>query len=773
MDRLKTFCRRSFLLALVIVPSIFGTAMSANAAEPVYTEAELQQITPSSPNPYIAFLKPGTVPDYDYWDSVIYWKTRNAPANSFATRAPTIIVEEESLLNPNDPNYESNNSVADAQHIGILGTGTTQNVRIESTFRLGTFITTTPTEDDGAMRVPGDQRVNPPKPTKTDVVGGYITSAFATIGDGPHGSTGTGFGDFDYYETGFLVAGLTLEVDIDTIDYGATFDSFLILRNSSGQILDFIDDDPRGLGGYDAYLSYYIETPGVYYISVSSFKDNPYSTFLLTENFPGSPFVSGSGGGYASEGDYAITIRASELDYFTMDLEAGDVLSFGDLSPSSPVLGTALISPLGETLLTSNLNASILYPSSHPYKNPGAVHGSVVVPESGTYAVSMAGSTSADYAVDLHVLRPPIEALPSNQVLYLTMWGRQSISYGGTTTIVENVFTPMTINPSIFDIDGQGGFIDADVLMSPLLNFVAPLFEVEEGEEDDFMRNFIAPSLRSYVQAKLPDVDVRIGPRPTNEPSAAEVLIGGTTFEVGIDTIGIAQSIDPGNFAFGEKAIVLMDDITVNLPAIPFFFIPSPDPDVEEANEARAFADLFFTLVGNIVDHEAGHFFGNFHTENTNAMNNIMDAGGFNNYVRIPGLGPDRTFNTFDDNDPTLGRDIYDLTELFGGVEDTDKTIIYGVGGGRPAPLNLSNLFVDFRFPLNGIGSSALPFNTLQPAFDVIDSGGAVNITSSSGNELFFGANLIDTPMVLKNAQPGYGPVRLGEEQVQYLLKKN
>ena len=46
--------------------------------------------------------------------------------------------------------------------------------------------------------------------------------------------------------------------------------------------------------------------------------------------------------------------------------------------------------------------------------------------------------------------------------------------------------------------------------------------------------------------------------------------------------------------------------------------------------------------VANVISHEIGHYIGNYHTENTNGIHNLMDAGGANFGENLYGVGPGR-----------------------------------------------------------------------------------------------------------------------------------
>jgi hypothetical protein len=82
--------------------------------------------------------------------------------------------------------------------------------------------------------------------------------------------------------------------------------------------------------------------------------------------------------------------------------------------------------------------------------------------------------------------------------------------------------------------------------------------------------------------------------------------------------------------------------------------------------------------VGNVVSHEAGHVFGNFHTDNLDGVANLMDAGGVG-FDTLFGVGPDGVGGTADDTDVDFGDDAYLPFEGLSGTEDTLGTIAFGV----------------------------------------------------------------------------------------------
>ena len=135
-------------------------------------------------------------------------------------------------------------------------------------------------------------------------------------------------------------------------------------------------------------------------------------------------------------------------------------------------------------------------------------------------------------------------------------------------------------------------------------------------------------------------------------------IVGGTIDQSGVDTIGIAQSIDPGNYGHEETALVLLDVVS--------------DPDTDDDASFNAYIDagsdrikFIGTALGNIVSHETGHFVGSFHVDQFNDVLNLMDQGG--NFPLLYGVGDDGIGGTADDPDVDFGVDTYNPNEGFHG----------------------------------------------------------------------------------------------------------
>jgi hypothetical protein len=156
----------------------------------------------------------------------------------------------------------------------------------------------------------------------------------------------------------------------------------------------------------------------------------------------------------------------------------------------------------------------------------------------------------------------------------------------------------------------------------------------------------------------------------------SRVVIGGTSAEAGIDTVGISQSVDPGNFARAETALVLLDSLS------------QPADQAISLNHYLTSGGDRLTFVaravGNIASHEAGHFLGSWHTDPNSGRHDLMAPG---DLVGAFGYGPDGIGGTPDDTRPKFGQDTFAPTEGFTGTEDTRNRTEVGLGGGpRPAP---------------------------------------------------------------------------------------
>ncbi len=570
-------------------------------------------------NPSLALLPDPEKVDYTYWEARAERRSARRAERRAQGRAVNPFLYEEQEARGSQG---GNDDVPSAEPVSGFGSGVADQpaVRIAGRLshprlfarRIGTR------EDQGSIRKATRTRI----PSRSQAV--RVTSR---IGNGPHGSDGTGNGDFDFYK---VRADAGESIVASTVGKFERFDSVLVLYDAEGNIIDANDDTASSL---QSELELRVEEAGVYYVMVTGFL-----------SLPENPFRSGSGTGRGDEGRYRLKLSVGprDRDVFAVQLQSGDVLG-GRIEDGANKIDVFMSD--GSPRVGSSQNASFIYPMASPLPGGGNGTFAYVAEESGTYAVS-ASRGRGGYDMQLEVYRPGAEQAGATQRLFLDFDGER-------------------VNTGIW-----GGIGVAE--LSPLSSFLAG-WGLTRDDEDAVIDRVVA-TVRENVEADLrarglnDDYDVEIlnsrdHADPFGEPNVSRVVVGGTIRQSGIPTIGIAQSIDPGNYEREETALVLLDilsgprreweDATLN-----FYLRPSSDR-----------VGFVGAAVGNVVSHEIGHFIGSFHVDQFNRVLNLMDQGG--NFRLLYGVGKDRVGGTADDPDVDFGVDTYNPNEGFTGLEDT------------------------------------------------------------------------------------------------------
>ncbi|MFD0576856.1 PPC domain-containing protein [Dactylosporangium darangshiense] len=465
----------------------------------------------------------------------------------------------------------------------------------------------------------------------------YTTTG--TIGDGPHGSAGDASGDFDFSAV-HASAGQQL-----TVATSGDLDTVVVLYDATGTVVAADDDGGPGLL---SLLDFTIPASGDYYLMVAGYG--------LGTVLPEDPFDSGSGLGAGKEGAYGLSASLvfSDLDFYAVDLVAGDVLG-----ASVTGLGTRLTvrDPGGRVVFGSEQDASFIYAPNAPLPGGGNAVVSYVTPRDGRYTLEVGGSGTGQYDVTVEAYRPGPEALEQ-----------------GTTQTLFLDFDGARINTAIFGGPGVR-------TLSPLQGFLGK-WGLTAADEDKVIDQVIAAVRENILaDAKARGTDPRVGltilnsrdnPDAFGKPNVHRIVVGGTIAESGIDTIGIAQYIDPGNYATEDTALVLLDVLSD----------PTGDASLNTyITPASNKIKFIGRALGNVISHEAGHLYGSFHTDPLNATPNLMDAGGA--FPGLFGVGPDNIGGTADDVDYDFGEDVYTPDEGLAGVEDTLNTTAWALVKGK------------------------------------------------------------------------------------------
>ncbi|MEM6795448.1 MAG: PPC domain-containing protein [Acidobacteriota bacterium] len=615
-----------FLAATLLVPALLLGA-SAGLAEP-RGEAPVDPATglPWS-NPYLSFLPTGAKPDLGYWRRAMREAARER-------RGPLPQEAEPGGLEAAE--IEPNDTLEQATPLPGFGTGTGDS----SSLRLTGFSTAPPpptllmgfAEDDGSIPLAGDPGL---------VRGGSVRIP-GRIGDGPFGSSS---GDLDVFAFSGVERGDQIVIDVGTERPAGALDSDAVLYDAEGEILAINqDEDPPS--NLDALLMIPAPEGGDFYAMVLG------SLFPFL-GIPIDPFDSSTGRGVGSLGDYDVTLRldSGDSDWFRIDLEACDILG-ASLSGAGSYL--ALHDGAGELLIASSQDLSGAYPDASPLPGGGRAALHFVAERTGPHFLRVLGHEGADYAVDLRALRQPGEASSEANVLFVD-------------------FDGASVNTAIF---GASPPLLAE--LSPLRAFLGRwgLPPTSEDSLIDAILSSLEENIRRDPEGRGPnlsfDLEIRNSrdhPDPFGEPGVSRLIVGGSQSEIGFSTIGIAQSLDPGNFEPAETGVVLLDLLSG----------PSGGPDsLNSFPLAPGVRKLDFVAlaIGNIAAHEAGHFSGNFHTSTRNDAAALMDQGG--NLGNTLGVGADGVFGTADDVDVDFVDDRFAESERFAGTESTLTVVSCG-----------------------------------------------------------------------------------------------
>jgi hypothetical protein len=542
------------------------------------------------------------------------------------------------------------------------------------------------------------------------------------VGDGPQAAEA---GDVDFFRTRELPQDRLLIVDFLDVEgtSGGAGELTIGIYNEAGELIATGQDDPNESGPDSDYFSVEVPEAGAYYVAVGGgMPTDPFDPttgtntdivsdytimFVVdtTAEFLGLP-----GAGWGQSFEMAAASSAGEtvsplarraaaraasapsiearldqakadamaaaaaevgtedehevdVDVFLVDLKAGDAIAGGFDNART----TGIIDPTGALRQSSQFNPTFIYPESSPLRHARLNGFDHVATVDGLHAVFVTDGLG-DYQGELRVVPGGLR-------------GRDD----GSQQIIFLDFDGAFVSGDVF---GTG--VDAD--LSPLSSFVAR-WGLDPSDEDAII-DAVVDAVVESVDQDLRVLDGRNGDRDASgaagefdveilnsrdhgdrwgDPDVSRVIIGGTIDELQIPTLGIAQSIDPGNLETEETAVVLLDEMSTP-PGSPVSL------NTYEVAEGATKAEFVGFAVGHIAAHEIGHFIGNWHQETFNEVDALMDAGG--DFPAIAGIGPDRIFGTEDDTDPDFVEDIFNVSEGFTGIEDSAGRSVFAFSTG-------------------------------------------------------------------------------------------
>lgn len=615
--------RRALDAGIQVTPKVTGSAAKAKSRPGV--------------NPYLANLPDVKKADYASWRQRLAAQGDRRAASTSLVRARNRVAGR-TLAAPfvhdeEEPTGTSgaNDTRANAEPVGGFGTGPRENPRVRILGQLANLdppsqTLTVRNEDNGSIRLA----------TATGINGVGSRSSSSVLGDGPHGSAGDGSNDFDFFSLTSR-AGLTITVDTTATE---ETDTLVALYNAAGDLLAVDDDAFVAPNELASRLTFAVPTTGRYYVLVAGYaEEGP---------LPEDPTDSGSGAGGAAEGPYRVKITSGEADrdYFALRLDKGDVIGAVGNGVASNL---RIFRPDGRQMVgAEKVDVSYLYAPNSPLPGGGNTTLAYVAEQSGRYAIQVLGNPGS-YDTLVEAYRPGSEIDPSNRVqtVFLDFNGARVNTgiWGGPGV--------RTLSPFGTFLAGWGLTRSQESLMIDRITAV-----VQENIRQDLIAKGINDQVTVRVLNSKNNRDV------FGQTNVSRVIVGGSIAQSGIETIGIAQYIDPGNYGHEDSALVLLDVLSDR--------DPENDASLNYYLRGRSNRARFVSrAVGNVISHEVGHMIGSFHTDNDNARHQLMDSGGANFGTNLYGVGRDNIGGTADDEDIDFGTDAYDPLEGFTGSENT------------------------------------------------------------------------------------------------------
>lgn len=648
---------------------------------------------PANANPYLSLLPPGAKRDYRAWQNYYQRKAQyNRLSQSLSTNGSQNSAKKPVLrIREKEKKPGQNDTQKKGEKIGRFGAGKDKMNRVivrgisgeknqDFQYKPGTA-----TENDGSI----------PLANATGIKKTFDGKQYqAFIGDGPVSS----LSDFDFYKVKGK-SGQTLSIDVNTPDPFADLDPFVSVFDENGVLLDFNDDDGESL---DSKLLFNLPFDGTFYVCVGGF-----GAFV-----PLDPFDAESGsvtGEIGSEGEYELLLALFDfldIDFYVFNLKKGDILAAAIKSQETETLLT-VHSPNKKLEVGTIFQTTFIYPLESPLSLAGNTSVYYIAEKDGKYAVSVANNYR-DYKLELFVTRPNLEKEGGTQIVFLDFDGGEfdvNAFFGipGSDVRQLSPFRDFLGNwrisddpLTVFKLTNRITSVVTENLKRDLSNSkINPNFNVVIIGNTGLDNNFTGTSLSTPSILNLQSEDFNAGNKyhGLDDPTSAlfgelefqtdlansvypisRVIVGGTIEESGIGTIGIAQSIDPGNFATEETALVLLDILSAPRAGDPSSFSLNDIP----LARGTTIEDLVVTALGNIISHEVGHCLGNWHTDGFDNTQTLMDEGAGGIFSLI-GMNPNGRFGDHLTIDVDFKTDAYSASESFFGNENTKNQTAWGL----------------------------------------------------------------------------------------------
>ena len=419
----------------------------------------------------------------------------------------------------------------------------------------------------------------------------------------------------------------------------------------------------------------------------------------------------------------------NDIDYYRFELKGGDIFNVQSSGGASDLslmrvnangsLGTEIAGndePLGQS-----------FPPQSPLLYEGTSSLAVVIPADGIYALRVGVSAAAanlgtSYTLQLRTHRPVIESqeIGKHQIVFLDFDG----AVADLSELLYGALGAGTVRiPPLSESLGPLGLQNRD--LNRLIDGIVA--EVEENFADIAERG---PN-GSYQLTGVPGqymisiLNSRDHEDPWGLPNASRVLVGGSDVIFGGGALGVAASIDIGNFGLEETAFVFPTDFA------------GTEGAIEGIGPGASLIDFYGKTIGLVIAHEMGHYFGGWHTINTNTTANIMDTGG--DIAALVGVGVDEIFGTADDTDTDFVTDISDeaASPVKYGAQQIVPAFAYSLGSGTVGGSIVGTVYNDAnRNRVQNTGEAGVAGVTVFVDLDGdgrLDAGEISTVTTTTG----------------------------------------
>ena len=388
--------------------------------------------------------------------------------------------------------------------------------------------------------------------------------------------------------------------------------------------------------------------------------------------------------------DLSITNVNTETDSYEVALKKGDV--FGLVSTNSVILSNTLLKPNGEVGISTSS-----YFKDTSIDKPLPVNGNsgleYVVPEDGNYTIVLEGIGA--YATEFATAKPRIDG-QRTQYIYLDFTGVDDFTQRAFFGVSEDE-VPIGVDPvldAVRTLSPMRSFLENWGIENTRINTIRLAQQITDIVKENLERDFIESGINPDFNVRiLSDYGIdRLGVRLPNVLENAgiaysRIIVGGSIAESGITTIGIASSLDVGNYREDDDALALLDIVSVEQGGT----LQLPDGrlvsdrssfNIIELGGSASKMDLVATGVANLISHEAGHYLGNFHTDSQNDVLSIMNEGQAGIF-KLTGLQDNTEVFGIDNIDLDFVKDSYSQFEGASGLDETDVNTAFGLTSRR------------------------------------------------------------------------------------------